>query len=92
MRRLTTAILMLLLAGCGTSHAPAPTPPPAPEPVPVENPLVQCSEPRPQVCTMEYNPVCAQLADASASEYSSPCNACADDSVTGYLPGACAGD
>jgi hypothetical protein len=92
MCRPTAVILILLLAGCGTSPPPAPTPPPAPEPVLVENPLVQCSEPRPQVCTMEYNPVCAQLADGTASEYSSPCNACADDNVSGYLPGGCAGD
>lgn len=41
---------------------------------------------------MEYNPVCAQLADGSVRVYSSPCNACADNTVTGYLPGVCADD
>lgn len=92
MWRPTAVILILLLAGCGTSPPPAPAPPPEPEPVPVESLLVQCSSPRPQVCTMEYNPVCAQRADGAASVYSSPCNACADDSVTGYLPGVCADD
>ena len=54
--------------------------------------MVQCSSPRPQVCTMEYNPVCARLEGGGVSVYSSPCNACADDSVVGYLPGACADD
>ncbi|MDO8862616.1 hypothetical protein Q6D67_12975 [Haliea sp. E1-2-M8] len=86
MGRPLAVILILLLAGCGASQPSAPLP----EPEPGVNPLVQCSSPRPQVCTMEYNPVCAQLADGTVSVYSSPCNACADDSVTGYLPGACA--
>jgi len=92
MWRLTAVILSVLLAGCGTSQSPAPAPELLPEPAPVEDPVAQCSEPRPEVCTMEYNPVCAQLADGTASDYSSPCNACADDSVSGYLPGICAGD
>lgn len=51
--------------------------------------VVPCAEPRPQVCTMEYNPTCAERVDGSRADYSSPCNACADDSVTGYTPGAC---
>jgi hypothetical protein len=50
---------------------------------------VACVDPRPQVCTMEYNPVCAVLGDGSTKQYSSPCNACADDAAKSYLPGAC---
>jgi hypothetical protein len=50
---------------------------------------VQCVDPRPQVCTMEYNPVCAVVSDGSSKQYSSPCNACADDAAKSYLPGAC---
>lgn len=88
MRRPLALILALVLTGCGASQPSAPPPPP--EPVPEENPVVQCSSPRPEVCTMEYNPVCAQLADGDFRTYSSPCNACADDAVIGYLPGACA--
>lgn len=89
MGRPLAVILVLLLAGCGTSQPPAPPPPPEPEPVPEESPLVLCSSPRPQVCTMEYNPVCAQLDGGGVGVYSSPCNACADDNVGGYLPGVC---
>lgn len=50
---------------------------------------VTCEAPRPQVCTMEYNPVCAQRSDGTQARYSSPCNACADDNVGSYIPGAC---
>ena len=90
MWRLTAVILSVLLAGCGTSQSPAPALPP--EPAPVEDPVAQCSEPRPQVCTMEYNPVCARRMDDTSGTYSSPCNACADDSVTRYVPGVCSDD
>ncbi len=49
----------------------------------------QCTSPRPQVCTMEYAPVCATRTNGVRAEYSSACNACADDSVSGYLTGPC---
>jgi len=48
-----------------------------------------CTDPRPQVCTLEYNPTCAVLATGERKEYASPCNACADDQVASYEPGAC---
>ncbi len=55
-----------------------------------ETPLVvQCETPRPQVCTMEYDPVCAQLVAGGETTYASPCNACADDAVSAYRRGAC---
>lgn len=52
-------------------------------------PMVECTFPRPQVCTMEYNPVCGQLGSGGQKEYSSACNACADDMAISYLPGVC---
>ena len=52
-------------------------------------PLVECTPPRPQVCTMEYAPVCAEVNSGEMKTYSSACNACADDAVAGYLSGAC---
>jgi hypothetical protein len=70
-------VLVLLLGACtGTKQSTAPL-------------NTQCSDPRPQVCTMEYAPVCAGLKAGGSAEYASGCNACADDAVTGYLPGAC---
>jgi hypothetical protein len=43
-------------------------------------------------CTMEYAPVCAQVQSGEMKTYSSACNACADDTVGGYLSGACPED
>lgn len=56
---------------------------------PVLSDVTQCTEPRPQVCTMEYAPACATLVAGGVKEYASGCNACADDSVAGYTPGPC---
>lgn len=52
-------------------------------------PVTQCEAVRPQVCTMEYNPVCAITASGAVKTYASPCNACADDKVSAHQPGAC---
>ena len=51
--------------------------------------LVICTEPRPQVCTMDYNPVCGQLQDCSFKTYSNGCGSCSDSAVVGYREGEC---
>lgn len=48
-----------------------------------------CSDPRPQLCTMQYDPVCATLADGSTATYANACGACSDAEVVSHLPGAC---
>ena len=48
-----------------------------------------CPEPRPQVCTMELAPACAVLSSGGRKEFSSPCTACSDPTVTGYASGPC---
>jgi len=48
-----------------------------------------CKEPRPQICTMEYVPVCAQLKNNTYKTFASGCSACADKSVVLYIPGEC---
>jgi alkaline phosphatase D len=48
-----------------------------------------CTDPRPQVCTMDYRPVCGQLNDGSFKTYSNGCTACSDLLVTAYEEGAC---
>lgn len=51
--------------------------------------LIPCTDPRPEVCTMEYAPACAELSTGGRREYASGCSACSDDEVTGYRPGSC---
>lgn len=48
-----------------------------------------CPEIRPEVCTMDYNPVCGQLSDGSFKTYSNGCNACVDPKVISYSQGEC---
>jgi hypothetical protein len=55
-----------------------------------ENAATPCPEARPQVCTLEYNPSCGQRSDGELRNYSSRCNACADDQVVAVTVGECA--
>jgi hypothetical protein len=50
--------------------------------------VVLCKSPRPQICTMIYNPVCAYQGEKTKT-YASDCSACADSSVSGYTLGEC---
>jgi len=51
--------------------------------------LILCEEPRPQICTREYKPVCATLQDGSSKAYATGCTSCSDSSVKSYQPGEC---
>jgi hypothetical protein len=51
--------------------------------------LTNCPEPRPQICTMIYDPVCATLTDGQTETKASDCSACGDSEVVGYVHGAC---
>ena len=51
--------------------------------------LKMCPEERPQICTREYNPVCATLNDGSNKTYSTGCTSCSDNNVVGYNIGKC---
>ena len=49
--------------------------------------LVTCTEPRPQVCTMQYDPVCGRIGEGDGAEwktYASDCSACGDPEVSAY--------
>ena len=52
--------------------------------------LTICSEPRPEICTAHYDPVCGTLADGSTATYATSCTACADAKVSGWIAGECA--
>lgn len=48
-----------------------------------------CVDPRPQICTMDYRPVCGTLKNGTVKTYSNGCGACADASVTSWVENAC---
>lgn len=55
----------------------------------IKKEAVICKDPRPQICTMQYIPVCAQLKDGSVKTYASGCSACADPEVRSYKKESC---
>lgn len=48
-----------------------------------------CSEPRPEVCTREYDPVCGYKSDGTYKTYSNACSVCTKKEIIGYKNGAC---
>lgn len=54
--------------------------------------LIVCKDPRPQICTTEYNPVCARYNDGRKKTESTGCIACGNHEVTGYIMGVCKTD
>lgn len=51
--------------------------------------LTACTDPRGQVCTAQYDPVCGYLGGDNYKTYSNACSACSDAAVSGHRPGAC---
>lgn len=84
LRLLPIISLGLLLVGCATNND---------EKIDLNEPgaldLILCQEPRPQICTREYDPVCATLKDGSTSTGATGCTSCSDTEVVGYKMGAC---
>jgi len=58
----------------------------------VKDDLTVCTEPRPEICTMDYTPVCG-LQRLSAVEqwktYPNACSACSDATVIGHKKDSC---
>ena len=48
-----------------------------------------CEDPRPQVCTADYRPVCGTQSDARVKTYSNGCSACGDASILSWVEGEC---
>ncbi|MEM8561967.1 MAG: hypothetical protein AAGF57_07010 [Pseudomonadota bacterium] len=82
--RIAWVAAALLLVGCSTA---ANRPDPAVSPL--AGPTTPCSDPRPEMCTMEYAPVCGIRALGGSKTYPSGCQACADSSVSGFKNGPC---
>lgn len=69
----------LMLASCATS----------PENTALELPTHQCQEPRPEVCTMEYKPVCGLNQAKEKFDFSNACSACSDHQIMRWFEGQC---
>lgn len=54
-----------------------------------ESKITTCKEPRPQICTLNYLPVCATTKNAKEKTYANGCTACSDKNVVNYREGAC---
>ena len=93
--------LFLLLAACSQAPVASDPPPPAREaPVETRKPPAICGEPRPEVCTAQYDPVCATR-DTGVRCVTTPCpstelktmgnscSACSDPKVISYVKGEC---
>lgn len=89
------ALLLLVVAPTGCFAGNSESEPPA-----AGNEPIICPEPRPQICTYDYNPVCATrdtgmrcvTTPCPSTEdvtYSNGCTACSDQSVISYRPGRC---
>ena len=74
-----TIIGALLLAGCAVTETPLPAGHP-------------CEDPRPQVCTMNYEPVCGYTAEGTAETFSNSCSACSNPQVVVYQGDKCAAE
>ncbi len=48
-----------------------------------------CKDPRPEICTMDYRPVCGTKSDGTQATYSNGCGACSDPEVVEYVQGEC---
>lgn len=60
-----------------------------PKSLPATGSQTACTDPRPQICTADYRPVCAQLKDGVLKTYSNACSACGDVNVVAHNPSAC---
>lgn len=91
--RLLVILGLVLSSGCAVSEfLPGSASANVAQPEPVAAPgsdWTICKDPRPRICTMEYDPVCVITMSGLRRTYPSPCNACADVAVEGHKPNAC---
>jgi hypothetical protein len=95
-RRLRAVVLvasLVLLSACSYEQLTPPRPLP-------DTAAIQCMDPRPQICTQDYRPVCAirdtgvrcatePCESTELRTYSNACSACSDSQVLSHVEGAC---
>ena len=72
-------ITILFISACG----------PTQQPHTVKMDAIKCPELRPEMCTMDYNPVCGYLSDGTFKTYANGCSACSEPKVSTYTQGEC---
>ena len=51
--------------------------------------MTECKDPRPQICTMIYDPVCGRDKNGIRKTQASSCSACSEVDVLGFEEGEC---
>ena len=83
-KRFTLILVVFLVAACAAKTSD----------------IIECQEPRPEMCAMQYDPVCATVDEGvrcvttpcdttTIKTYGNSCSACSDPTVIGYQAGAC---
>lgn len=88
-RVLAITFFAVVLAGCQMMPSFGDSQGPAVVEAPAKPATTTCEDPRPKICTMRYEPVCAVMATGRITTYPSACNACADIAVSGWRPEPC---
>ena len=88
-RVLAVSLSAAVLAGCQMMPSLGDYQNPAVVDTPAKLTTTTCEDPRPKICTMRYEPVCAVMATGRITTYPSACNACADIAVSGWRPDPC---
>jgi hypothetical protein len=52
--------------------------------------MEMCVDPRSEICTMEFAPVCGVRDGGEKESFPNGCGACSNQEIVGYLPGECA--
>jgi hypothetical protein len=50
---------------------------------------IKCTDPRPEICPMNWKPVCGYYSDQSVKTFSNACSACSDKKIVAYTENQC---
>lgn len=81
--RFSFIFLVLSLASCVIYTKPEVTD------EPLKFDMINCEEPRPQICTREFRPVCGLQASGQYKTFPAACDACSKKEVSSYYKGVC---
>jgi hypothetical protein len=84
MQIMLLAITFMGLAGAGCALSPGQT-----DGNSSSAPLIMCVDPRPEICTQYYDPVCGSFEKGDFKTFGNACTACSKAAVIGHRPGAC---